>query len=69
MNLTSDEILITGEFIILLLITGYLVYRYASKKVSWHTWISVYLTWVLCFSIVTIVPLDIYYVMNSILFV
>ena len=58
----SDETLIISEFLVLLLFTGFLVYRYASKKVPWHSWISVFLTWSLCFSIVALVPIDIYYV-------
>lgn len=45
-----------------LLFTGYLVYTYSSKSVAFYVLFFVYTSWLLSFSIVVILPLDIYYV-------
>jgi hypothetical protein len=54
--------LMGAEMAGLVIFTSYLVWRYASKDVHFHTLLPVFGTWFLCFSIVGIVPIDIFYV-------
>jgi len=50
------------EVVFFLLFVGYLVYSYSSKTVPLYVLFFVYTSWLLSFSIVVILPLDIYYV-------
>ena len=54
------------EIIIFLLIVAILVYSYSKKEVPFYVKFFVFLTWSLCFCIVIILPLDIYYVKKTI---
>ena len=40
---------------------AYLIYCYSLKSVGWFVKISVYLTWLICFGNVVLLPFDIYY--------
>ena len=50
------------EIILLLIIAACLLTKYAAKDVPYYVLIPVYVTWFLCYGVVAIVPLDIYYV-------
>lgn len=50
------------EFAIVAIVTFWLLYTYSAKDVPFYVHAIVYITWLLCFSIVAIIPLDVYYV-------
>jgi hypothetical protein len=50
------------ELIVLLLILALLVYEYAAKDVALYVKILVYVSWLLSFGFLFIVPLDVYVV-------
>lgn len=50
------------EFIVLIVYVAYLVKEYSAREVPTYVIILVYISWILNFGIVTILPLDIYYV-------
>lgn len=56
------EILLIIEIILLILTVGYMTYEYSMKSVSIYVKIVVLLSWIVSFSYLCIVPLDIYYV-------
>ena len=56
------DIIISVEVLVFLLCVAYLLYKYSEKSVPFYVKISVYITWILCFSIIILLPLDIYYV-------
>jgi hypothetical protein len=47
------------------LYVAYLIYNYSLKSVSLFVKTSVYLTWLVCFSNVILLPFDIYYSLQS----
>ena len=50
------------QLLLFLLFIGYLVYHYSMKSVSMWVKVTVYLSWILSFGFVFILPLDIYIV-------
>jgi len=50
------------ELLAFLFFVAYLVYSYSAKSVPLYVLFFVYTSWLLSFSIVIILPLDIYYV-------
>ena len=50
------------ELLLFLLFVGYLVYSYSAKTVPNYVLFFVYTSWLLSFSVVVLLPLDIYYV-------
>lgn len=50
------------EIIVLVIYVGYLVFEYASKDVPGYIKFLTFISWVISFSIVFIIPHDIYYV-------
>lgn len=47
------------------LYVAYLIYQYSLKSVGIFVKISVYLTWLICFSNVILLPYDVYFSLNS----
>jgi hypothetical protein len=56
------EILLIIEIILLILVVGYMTYEYSMKSVSIYIKLIVLFSWIVSFSYLNIVPLDIYYV-------
>lgn len=50
------------ECSVFLIFVGYLVHEYSSKKVPMYVKIISYISWVISFGFVFLLPLDIYYV-------
>ena len=51
------------EFILLILFTIYLVNEYSARFVRFYVKFLVFITYLTCFSVVALLPLDIYYVL------
>ncbi len=49
------------EVLILALVTGLLLHNYAHRDIKGYVIVLVYLSWLLSFGIVVILPCDIYY--------
>ena len=49
------------QILVSLLYVAYLIYQYSIKSVGWLVKISVYCTWLICFSNVVLLPYDIYH--------
>ncbi|RYH13069.1 hypothetical protein EON65_36545 [archaeon] len=50
--------LITSEFVLLAIICGFLIRHYQSSLVTWDVTLTVYLSWVLGFAAVLLLPYD-----------
>lgn len=55
-------IFIALESLALFLFVLYLVYEYSSKDVAFHIKLLTFISWIFSFSIVVILPIDIYFV-------
>lgn len=53
------------QIILSFLYVGYLVYSYSLATVGPFVKISVYLTWLICFSNVILLPYDVYFSLNE----
>ena len=49
------------EIIASMLYVAYLIYQYSLRSVGLFVKVSVYLTWLICFSNVVLLPYDIYF--------
>ena len=47
------------QIVLSFLYVAYLIYQYALKSVGWFVLVSVYLTWLLCFGSIVLLPFDI----------
>ena len=54
--------LIIFEIILLVFFVGALIYEYASKKVPKYVIPIVYISWLLSFGVIVLLPMDLYYV-------
>ena len=62
------ELLLIIEILILILVVIYMTYIYSMKSVSIYVKLVVLISWIVCFSYLFIVPLDIHYVITFIKF-
>lgn len=53
------------EVLIVFFVTAYLLYKYAAREVPYYVFFLVYITWLLCFCVVALLPLDVFYVFPS----
>lgn len=53
------------QIIASILYVGYLIYNYSLRTVGPFVKISVYLTWLICFSNVILLPYDVYFSLKS----
>jgi hypothetical protein len=58
-----EDFYIFLEVVAFLFIVGKYLHNYAEEEIEKHILFFVYLTWAICFSVVIILPLDIYYVL------
>jgi hypothetical protein len=57
--------IVITQIIASVLYVAYLIYKYSLQSVGMFVKISVYLTWLICFSGVVLLPFDIYYSLQS----
>jgi hypothetical protein len=57
--------IIIGQIIASVVYVAYLIYHYSLRSVGMLVKVSVYFTWLICFSSVVLLPFDIYYSLNS----
>ena len=53
------------EIILLIFLVGALLYEYTSKKVPKYVIPIVYISWLLSFGVILLLPIDLYYVYTS----
>lgn len=53
------------ELVVFLVYVGYLLREYAVRRIAWHIKLLVYASWLICFSFILILPIDVFNVTQA----